>query len=45
MLGWEMNSEAEKIWKEAVVAYSKQYLYTILDGLGKNTKVLRLERC
>jgi hypothetical protein len=38
MVGWQMNDEQEKIWKEAVVAHSRQYPGICLEGLRKPMK-------
>jgi hypothetical protein len=35
-----MNDKKERIWKEAVVAYSRYYLCIFMKGLMKTTKSL-----
>jgi hypothetical protein len=37
------DDELERIWKEAVVAYSKYYPGICLQGLGKTTRNLGLD--
>jgi hypothetical protein len=43
MVRWLMNDELEKIWKEAIVIYSKHHLANCLEGRRKTTRNLRHE--
>jgi hypothetical protein len=37
-----MVGELDRVWKEGVVTYSRYYPGSILEGLRKITKVLRI---
>jgi hypothetical protein len=36
--GWQVKNKQERIWKETVIAQSRYYSSTFLEGLRKTTK-------
>jgi hypothetical protein len=36
MVGWQMNDELERIWKDVVVTYSDQHLLESNEETNKN---------